>query len=203
MKKNKTIAFMLAATLLVGGTFLGTKAWFTDTATVDNSLVVTMGSFDLVVTENSQEEGEQIGGWELVRTGDQESKPEGNVNGTKNTNFTNIRPGDYFTKTYTIKNNGSLDQKLTIDNILQEEDIDKYKLTVDEISKSKNYSEFETGMILKSEETRKFSLKLEPKHTYWTGTKSEKESLINLPEKVMKIEAEQINAPAGSPTPLQ
>ena len=30
MKKNKTIAYMLAATLLVGGTFLGTKALFTD-----------------------------------------------------------------------------------------------------------------------------------------------------------------------------
>ena len=28
MKKNKTIAYMLAATLLVGGTFVGTKAWF-------------------------------------------------------------------------------------------------------------------------------------------------------------------------------
>ncbi len=30
MKKNKTIAYMMAAMLLVGGTFVGTKALFTD-----------------------------------------------------------------------------------------------------------------------------------------------------------------------------
>ena len=48
MKKNKTIAYMLAATLLVGGTFAGTKALFESKVTAQTDLVITTGSLKLV-----------------------------------------------------------------------------------------------------------------------------------------------------------
>lgn len=97
MKKNKTIGFMLAATLLVGGTFMGTKAWFTDQAEANANLTITTGSMDLEVSE---------GDW--TKVGDSESTPEsGNT-------FTNVRPGDKFTKTVTVTNEGTLKQKLSV-----------------------------------------------------------------------------------------
>ena len=47
MKKNKTIVYMLAAALLVGGTFVGTKAYFTDSAEAKTNLILSMGDVDV------------------------------------------------------------------------------------------------------------------------------------------------------------
>ncbi len=103
MKKNKTIAYMLAATLLVGGTFVGTKAWFTASGTVDSGLVVTTGSMGLSVTEEDN--------WTIVTPdGD---RTEITNQGAKN-NFENVKPGDDFEKQVTITNTGSLNQVLTV-----------------------------------------------------------------------------------------
>ena len=103
MKKNKTIAYMLAATLLVGGTFVGTKAWFTASGTVDSGLVVTTGSMGLSVTEEDN--------WTIVTPdGD---RTEITNQGAKN-NFKNVKPGDDFEKQVTITNTGSLNQVLTV-----------------------------------------------------------------------------------------
>lgn len=100
MKKNKTIGFMMAAVLLVGGTFMGTKALFTDKATASNDLVITMGNLDI----NTKEEP-----WEVTTstdTGTEVTKEASKI--------TNAKPGDRFLKKVTIKNDGSLNQKLDI-----------------------------------------------------------------------------------------
>lgn len=112
MKKNKTIAYMLATTLLVGGTFAGTKAWFSETGTVENGLIVKMGSFDLDIIENMDEVGKEgPEGWVHYRNG----KPE-EIKTDKNGNkFTNIKPGDQFIRTITFKNNGTLNQRVFLD----------------------------------------------------------------------------------------
>ena len=100
MKKNKTIGFMMAAVLLVGGTFMGTKALFTDKAEATNNLVITMGNLDI----NTKEEE-----WQIT-TSDEIGKET-----TQNaSNITNVKPGDRFLKKVTITNNGSLNQKLDI-----------------------------------------------------------------------------------------
>ena len=100
MKKNKTIAYALAATLLVGGTFAGTKALFSDKAEAYNDLVITMGNLNVDVVE---------GEWELENS-DSESE-----NSTNNDRFTNVKPGDSFLKKVTVTNNGSLNQKLSVE----------------------------------------------------------------------------------------
>ena len=100
MKKNKTIGFMMAAVLLVGGTFMGTKALFTDKATASNDLVITMGNLDI----NTKEEP-----WEVTTstdTGTEVTKEASKI--------TDAKPGDRFLKKVTIKNDGSLNQKLDI-----------------------------------------------------------------------------------------
>lgn len=101
MKKNKTIAFMLAATLLVGGTFLGTKAWFTDSAEASNDLIITMGNVDLLV-----EEGPWVNENKNTEA-DQSKNSQGNI-------FMDVKPGDSFRKKVTIKNNGSLKQVVNV-----------------------------------------------------------------------------------------
>lgn len=100
MKKNKTIAYALAATLLVGGTFAGTKAWFTDKEEAYNDLVITMGNLNVDVDE---------GEWSTLN-----DNTEASNTGSKDV-FANVKPGDRFIKTITITNNGSLAQKLTVD----------------------------------------------------------------------------------------
>lgn len=100
MKKNKTIAYALAATLLVGGTFVGTKALFSDKEQAYNDLVITMGNLNVDVTEG-----------EWVNLNDKNT--EATNTGSKDV-FTNVKPGDRFEKKFVIKNNGTLNQKLTI-----------------------------------------------------------------------------------------
>lgn len=101
MKKNKTVAFMLAATLLVGGTFMGTKALFTDNVTANNDLVITMGNLNLDIVE---------GKWENTNPGQETTQGEGE----KSNEFSNAKPGDVFRKKITVKNEGSLKRKLSI-----------------------------------------------------------------------------------------
>ena len=102
MKKNKTIGFMMAAVLLVGGTFMGTKALFTDKAQASNDLVITMGNLDINTKEDP---------WEITTstdTGTETKRIE------KSSTITNVKPGDRFLKKVTITNNGTLNQKLDI-----------------------------------------------------------------------------------------
>ncbi|RDY22508.1 hypothetical protein CHF27_013030 [Romboutsia maritimum] len=101
MKKNKTVAYMMAAALLIGGAGLGTKALFSDSAKADgNDLVITMGNLN-VDTEESK--------WTVTSADGTEIKDKNLEN-----NFENVKPGDTFEKTVTIKNEGSLRQDLKV-----------------------------------------------------------------------------------------
>ena len=105
MKKNKTIAYMLAATLLVGGTFVGTKAYFTDSVESKTNLILSMGDVD-------------------VSAEDTEWKYETTVHGKKEAtafrllnsdSFMNVKPGDKFVKEVIIKNSSNIDTDLVIE----------------------------------------------------------------------------------------
>lgn len=113
MKKNKTMAYGLAATLLVGGTFLGTKALFTDVEQVAGELQISTGDVDIEVIEDTD--------WILDRNGNEYAAGStvGGETGLSETatadeaetpvNFANnIKPGDVLTKEITIKNAGTL-----------------------------------------------------------------------------------------------
>lgn len=97
MKKNKIVALALSGALLVGATALGTFAYFTDVAQADANLVITTGTLTTTVEKDNE--------WKVV--GDSEI-----TNNTESNNYINVRPGDSFEKTITIKNTGSLQQKL-------------------------------------------------------------------------------------------
>lgn len=143
MKKNKTVAYMLAATLLVGGTFAGTKAWFSDRVTTDNGIQITMGTLDLELKENGSSEEGKNEGWKLVRDenviesyfdlGTKKESDERSKNGDVKKEHVNIRPGDYFEREFTVKNTGSLDQIVKIDSQLVHGVYNHYfELTIEE-----------------------------------------------------------------------
>ena len=95
MKKNKTIAYALAATLLVGGTFAGTKALFSDEAKVTGELSISTGDVDITTTGVEKD-------WKIVRNGDENNGP------SKEVTFDNLKVGDEITKQITVKNSGTL-----------------------------------------------------------------------------------------------
>ena len=94
MRKNKTVAYMLAAALLVGGTFAGTKALFQDTETVHNPLIIKTGKVDITAYGNS---------WIMMNESGVILEDGSNVDNT----FSNVQPGYKFTKNIRISNNSS------------------------------------------------------------------------------------------------
>ena len=101
MKKNKTVAYIMAAALLIGGAGLGTKALFSDSATANgNDLKITMGNLHIKASESD---------WK-VTSGDGTEVKQGDASNK----FTNVKPGDSFEKTVILDNEGSLDQMVTI-----------------------------------------------------------------------------------------
>lgn len=101
MKKNKTIVYMMAATLLIGGAGLGTKALFSDQAEAKgNDLKITMGNLHVKSYESD---------WKVTSGKGTEVKQ-----GDAKNKFKDVKPGDSFEKKVTIKNEGSLDQMISI-----------------------------------------------------------------------------------------
>ena len=98
MKKNKTVAYALAATLLVGGTFWGTKALFTDKVDTVGELSISTGDVDMVA-EVTQD-------WTLDRNGYEPNT--GTSDGGRLAQFDNLKYGDVLTKKVTITNKGTL-----------------------------------------------------------------------------------------------
>ena len=107
MNKNKVVGLALASALLVGGTFAGTKALFSDTVQVNNELVFSTGDLDI---EQIIEPNQINGGWVLDRNGDESL--DGVMDG-----IMNLKPGDKIKKTVTIKNAGVLDAKISIEQL--------------------------------------------------------------------------------------
>ena len=98
MKKNKTIAYMLAATLLVGGTFVGTKALFTDEIDAVGELSISTGDVDI--------DSQVIQDWTLERNGYE--PPTGTSDKGRLAQFENLKKGDKLTKKVEIINKGTL-----------------------------------------------------------------------------------------------
>lgn len=98
MKKNKTVAYALAATLLVGGTFVGTKALFTDKIDTVGELSISTGDVDI--------DAEVIQDWTIDRNG-YEPNTGTSVNGQL-AKFENLKTGDVLTKKVELINKGTL-----------------------------------------------------------------------------------------------
>lgn len=106
MKKNKTVAYMLATTLLLGGTFLGTKALFTDTATSKNSLILTTGKVDIEVNEDAWLRNVKDTNNDGKINAQDRPYNQGCEQSAEGT-FSNVQPGDTFMRYINVLNQES------------------------------------------------------------------------------------------------
>lgn len=146
MKKNKTVAYALAATLLVGGTFLGTKALFTDKVDTVGELSISTGDVDIEATTAQD--------WKLARNGEDDSKGT-----TGPAQFDNLKFGDVLTKKVTITNEGTLKVILTLD-----ENKDKTSKLPDGIEFNATFKDGDndlSGKVFEPGQTATVELKLE------------------------------------------
>ena len=97
MNKKRVISYVMAAALLVGGTFAGTKALFTDSVDAIGEVTISTGDVDLAITSEKNE-------WTLNRNGDEDGK---GTNASENI-FNNLKTGDVLTKQIEVTNNGTL-----------------------------------------------------------------------------------------------
>lgn len=137
MKRNKLLSFLLAGTLLVGGTFLGTKALFSDSEQSENALILTTGKVDINV--NSQDWLRNVvdkDGDNRITPLDSPYKQEG-LEKSNTGEFKNVQPGDTFSRYINILNKDStydvlidISDKLNIDDETLREhiEIDKSNL---------------------------------------------------------------------------
>ena len=96
--KKKLLGMLLAGTLMVGA--VGSYAWFSDRATVNGDIKLTMGTLDVKIIDAER-------GWKV---GDDTEI----VNKENKKSFKNVRPGDTFEREFLVQNVGTLKQRVTV-----------------------------------------------------------------------------------------
>lgn len=106
-QRRKLAIVALFLSLMFGASIYGTYAYFKSSAQISGNVTVTTG--------NIKVEALNTDAWKYVPD---QNNPDingnGNFSGQADLNVNNIRPGDAFTKTVTVRNAGSLTQNLTL-----------------------------------------------------------------------------------------
>ncbi|MEG2289838.1 MAG: TasA family protein [Clostridium sp.] len=157
MKKKKVISLLIASVLVVGGA-VGTYAWFTDSEIASANLVINTGT--LKIDKDTASDN-----WVVSDGNNSEIENKSETN-----NYTNVRPGDSFERTFTIQNTGSLSQTITVDPMTPDEFKVALKTYGDDAA-NKNFKGIENiltldaitvegGNILEKGQTKIFKIKV-------------------------------------------
>ena len=154
MKKAKLVAMALSATLLVGGTFIGTKALFTDKVDMPVELTISTGDLDIEIGETSE--------WEIVRNGEENNRVI-SPGSDGMADYDNLKYGDVITKTVEVYNNGTLNAIVTLEENTEvterlPEGIE-YKVKVND-EEVENVKEFNLGVVGNKRATIEFSIEV-------------------------------------------
>ncbi|MDU4935801.1 MAG: hypothetical protein E6X43_10855 [Peptostreptococcaceae bacterium] len=161
MKKNKTIAYMMAAMLLVGGTFVGTKALFTDQVDATGEISISTGDVDIEVVNDAK--------WEIDRQGSGDENI-GSLPGEL-ADFDNLKYGDTLTKTIEIENKGTLKAVVSLN-----ENHEVTKRLPDAIQYTAKFIDGKDNVVLNRGDRQKVELKI---HVTDGGKHNESEKSIN------------------------
>ena len=196
--RRKKLPLLLGALLIISVAAYGTRAYFSDSAQMQGNIELSLGDVDITTTDES--------GWTYQPVSASTTNPEQNLNlssGTKigeiipnGTKLTNVRPGDSFTKKYTIKNNGSLDVKLDLVAKKQNHKITAkeypygaYTITIDDI--------LGTDTVLIPEDTKDINITIAVKEDIDNSTYNVKDTpektVANFLNEFLTVEAVQSN----------
>jgi 2-keto-4-pentenoate hydratase/2-oxohepta-3-ene-1,7-dioic acid hydratase in catechol pathway len=121
-KKKKQLPLLLLALLFITTAAYGTRAYFTDQASQNAGIKLTLGNLNL---DSSSIKWIYNGVNNALGT---EVAPDTKIISNPS-NITNVQPGDVFTGTFKFENTGSLDQVVTITNDITEKDLFKVEIS--------------------------------------------------------------------------
>ena len=222
MNKKKIAALVLSGTMLMGAAGFGAYSWFKSSATVDANLIVKTGT--LAVTATPKKANPNLvnyNGWQVENSLDtlpEDTKSESKVAQNPKENdpqILNLRPGDILTKIVTIKNTGSLKERVNyiINNQIKESYGDAVKFAILKGDKLANnmvlYPESEANKDKPNEVEVKLVLTLDPNgmtgetvngnkvtqdgKTNYQDTKLNLKEMLNNKANIIEIKGEQVN----------
>jgi hypothetical protein len=115
--RRKKLPLLLGALLIISVAAYGTRAYFSDSATEQANIQLSLGTLDIkseVSTWKYTSTGNNINSALLAGTTSVATNP--NLTAENAKNITNVQPGDQFERIFEFKNVGSLEQVVTVDN---------------------------------------------------------------------------------------
>lgn len=110
-KKKKQLPLLLLALLFITAAAYGTRAYFTDNASQNANIKLTLGNLDI---ENDESK------WVYNGEGNSTLGLADGAEIDNASDIINVQPGDSFTRTFKFVNNGSLIQNVTLSHTLIE-----------------------------------------------------------------------------------
>lgn len=115
--RRKKLPLLLGALLIISVAAYGTRAYFSDSATEQADIQLSLGNLDIqseVSTWKYTSTGKNINSALLAGTTSVAANPDLTAGNAKN--ITKVQPGDQFERIFEFKNVGSLEQVVTVDN---------------------------------------------------------------------------------------
>lgn len=122
--KKKSLPLLLLALLMISVGAYGTRAYFSDSATQKGDIQIELGN---VKVEFTSEKWMYTGNNPDIKANEKKISTNSPID--LRSIVKNARPGDTFTRKFTLKNSGSLAQKVVITNKFNTDD-NRYNLTV-------------------------------------------------------------------------
>ena len=243
-KKKKVLPLLLALLLLISAGAYGTRAFFTDEEELKTSIEIKSGTLNIVVDnaswiydplKNGEKSGlgdkavindnyfinDKLTYTNSVNTTTQSistTDGDGTSLGTDEVKVTNARPGDAFTRTITITNNGTLDviipntfvadltkQNIKSGNIDQRivngEPLFIATFTLDNNSTTGTITNSPDEILLTPNQVATYTMKIEVNHTvyYTSGLTADLDTVAKFALDNMNITAKQPNDGASYP----
>ena len=117
--RRKKLPLLLGALLIISVAAYGTRAYFSDSATQQADIKLELGNLEI------ESVVEPVKTWiyapvdnkaNNVLMGASDVKAGMSISNAQALNITNVQPGDQFERTFTFKNVGTLEQKVTVNN---------------------------------------------------------------------------------------
>ena len=202
--RRKKLPLLLGALLIISVAAYGTRAYFSDSAQMQGDIQLSLGDVDISTdgTTSWIYKPLQLTGTDLDKNDSLGATVDSDGSIKNAENITNVRPGDSFIRTYSIKNNGSLDAKVKLTSKETLGQLSNYndKVLPDDGAFTTTITGLEDEFSLKSDEFKTFNVTITVKTTvddsFNTGsTKFEigNKTAVNYLKKAIDINAEQTN----------
>ncbi|MER2002350.1 MAG: hypothetical protein ABS862_06980 [Carnobacterium inhibens] len=202
--RRKKLPLLLGALLIISVAAYGTRAYFSDSAQMQGNIQLSLGDVDISTdgTTSWIYKPLQVTGTSLDKNDSLGATVESDGSIKNAENITSVRPGDSFTRTYSIKNNGSLDVKVKLTSKEALGQLSNYsdKVLPDDGAFTTTITGLKDEFPLKSKESKTFDVTITVKTTvgdsFNTGSNKYEignKTAVNYLEKAININAEQTN----------